>query len=79
MMEQQFHIDQIDLDIKERLLSAEKAAKLKGDIIIRMTEEKLNTELANNKVILNQIVEYQQEIALEILKKWRDEELEKLK
>jgi hypothetical protein len=41
-------------------------------------KEKLDTELRNNKIILDKIAECQQELALLSIEKWREEELAKI-
>ena len=65
-------------EINELLLRAEDAAKLSGDVMIQKHTDKLESELKNNKIILDTIANYQQELALLALKKWREEELAKL-
>lgn len=73
MVEQKSIISQINSEINEHLRRAEEAAKLSGDIMIQKQKDKLDAELANNKILLETIAKYQQELALEAIKKWYEE------
>ena len=46
--------------------------------MLQKQKDKLETELRNNKIILDKIAEYQQELALMAIEKWRAEELAKI-
>jgi hypothetical protein len=79
MIEQKEIISLLNSEINEKLTRAEEAAKLAGETMIKSKKAKLDTELATNEAILKTIAEYQQEIALKALEKWREEELAKIK
>lgn len=78
MVEQKEFISQKNSEINELLSLAEEAAKLKGELYIQSQKEKLDAELKNNKIILDKIATYQQELALKYIEKWYEAEKAKL-
>lgn len=70
MVEQKEIISQKNSEINELLIKAEEAGKLKGETFIQSQKDKLDAELKNNKIILDKIAEYQQEIALLHIENW---------
>lgn len=75
--EQKDIISQKESEIKELLIKAEEAAKLKGETFIQSQKDKLDAELKSNKTILNKIASCQQEIALLYIDDWYKTEKEK--
>jgi hypothetical protein len=78
MIAQKEIISRKNSEINELLRRAEEAARLSGDVMLQKTRDKLDTELRNNKIILDKIAEYQQELALKAIEKWREDELAKI-
>lgn len=78
MIEQKEIISRRNSEINEILIKAEEAAKLRGEIFVQSQKIKLDAELRNNKIITDKIAEYQQELALLAIEKWREEEIEKV-
>jgi len=78
MIAQKEIISRKNSEINELLQRAEDAARLSGDVMLQKQRDKLETELRNNKIILDKIAEYQQELALLAIEKWREEELAKI-
>lgn len=78
MVEQKEFISQKNSEINELLNLAEEAAKLKGEVHIQSQKDKLDAELNNNKIILDKIAAYQQEIALLYIEKWYETEKAKV-
>jgi hypothetical protein len=78
MIEQKEIISRKNSEINELLRRGEEAARLSGNVMIQKQEDKLNAELRNNKIILDKIAEYQQELALLAIEKWREKELIKI-
>lgn len=78
MVEQKELISRKNSEINEILIKAEEAAKLRGDIFVQTQRIKLDAELKNNKEITDKIAEYQLEIALLAIEKWREEERAKV-
>jgi hypothetical protein len=74
MIEQKEIISRKNFEINELLVKAEEAAKLRGEIFIRVQKIKLDAELKNNETIVNKIAECQQELALEAIEKWKEAE-----
>lgn len=70
MVDQKEIISQKNSEINELLIKAEEAGKLKGDTFIQSQKDKLDAELKNNKIILDKIASYQQEIALLHIENW---------
>lgn len=70
MVEQKEIISQKNSEINELLIKAEEAGKLKGETFIQAQKDKLDAELKSNKIILDKIAEYQQEIALLHIENW---------
>lgn len=70
MVEQKEIISQKNSEINELLIKAEEAGKLKGDTFIQAQKDKLDAELKINKIILDKIAAYQQEIALLHIENW---------
>lgn len=70
MVEQKEVISQKNSEINELLIKAEEAGKLKGETFIQSQKDKLDAELKNNKIILDKIAAYQQEIALLHIENW---------
>lgn len=70
MVEQKEIISQKNSEINELLIKAEEAGKLKGETFIQSQKDKLDAELKNNKIILDKIAAYQQEIALIHIENW---------
>jgi hypothetical protein len=65
--------------INELLTKAEEAAKLEGDIFIKVEKQRLDYELNNNKKILENLAKKQEHLAEIAIEKWYQEELEKTK
>ncbi len=78
MIEQKEFISQKKSEINELLSLAEEAAKLKGELHIQSQKDKLDAELKSNKIILDKIATYQQELALKYIEKWYEAEKAKL-
>ncbi|MDR1155275.1 MAG: DUF4407 domain-containing protein [Bacteroidales bacterium] len=78
VIEQKEIISRKNSEINEHLRRAEEAARLSGDIMIQKQKDKLDAELANNKIILDTIAKYQLELALEAIEKWHNEQKEQL-
>lgn len=70
MIKQKEIISRKNSEINELLRRAEEAAKLSGDVMLQKTKDKLDAELKSNKVILDTIAKYQQELALMTLEEW---------
>lgn len=70
MIEQKEIISQKNSEINELLIKAEEAGKLKGETFIQSQKDKLDAELKNNKIIIDRIAAYQQEIALLHIDNW---------
>ncbi len=70
MVEQKEIISQKNSEINELLSQAEEAAKLKGKVYIQSQKDKLDVELKNNKIMLDKIAEYQQDLALAYIDNW---------
>jgi len=70
MVEQKEIISQKNSEINELLIKAEEAGKLKGETFIQSQKDKLDAELKSNKIILDKIASYQQEIALLHIENW---------
>lgn len=65
--------------INELLIKAEEAAKLEGDIFIKVEKQRLDYELKNNNKILDNLAKKQEHLAEIAIEKWYQEELEKTK
>jgi len=77
MVEQKELISQKNSEINELLIKAKEVGKLKGDTFIQAQKDRLDAELKSNKIILDKIAEYQQDIAMLHLENWH--EIEKAK
>ena len=78
MIAQKEIISNKNSEINELLRRGEEAAKLSSDVMMQKQKDKLDAELQNNKIILDTIANYQQELALLAIEKWREEELAKI-
>ena len=78
MIAQKEIISRKNSEINELLRRAEEAARLSGDVMIQKTRDKLDTELRNNRIILDTIAQTQQELALLAIEKWKEKELAKI-
>jgi thiamine monophosphate synthase len=65
-------------EINELLKQAEDAVKLRVDIVNRIAKDKADTELKNNKEILEDIAKKQLELAKMAIEKWYNEEKGKI-
>ena len=73
-IEQEDIISRKKIEIEELLRRADEAAKLRGNVMIQMQQDKLDTELQNNKAILDKIVNVQQNLAFAAIDKWGAEQ-----
>lgn len=71
-------ISRINSEVNELLKQTDEIAKLSADIKMQSVKNKLDAELANNKLILDKIAEYQQELALSAIEKWYEDEKAKI-
>jgi hypothetical protein len=78
MIAQKEIISRKNSEINALVQQAEEAAQLKKEVKMQADKDKLDAELKNNKIILDKIAEYQQELALLAIEKWKREELEKI-
>jgi hypothetical protein len=78
MIEQKEIISRKNSEINELLKQAEEAAKLSAEIKMQSEQYKLEAELRVNKTILDDIAQKQEELALEAIDKWYQEEKQKL-
>jgi len=70
MVKQNTIKSEINSEINELLSQISEFSKLKTEVKFKTEKDKADVELANNKIILDKIAEYQQELALETLEKW---------
>ena len=79
MITQKEIMSRINSTINALVQQAEDTAQIEKEVRMQMYRDKSDTELRNNKIILDKITESQQELALLAIEKWREEELNKLK
>lgn len=63
--------------INELLIKAEEAAKLEGDLFIKVEKQRLDYELNNNQKILENLAKKQEHLAEIAIEKWYQAELQK--
>lgn len=78
MVQQKSIISQLNSEISERINEAEEIAQLNSNMQIQLHKDKLDAEVNNNKIILEKVAEYQQELALDAIEKWYKDEKAKI-